>query len=129
MLDYDFEFRETRLVELRSPPVDVDARKETFKDASDLCFTNGIVFVSELGSEAIRVIDLEDKECLNPEGLKWRAELLSQLGRFSLPQESVMNPEIVQLNTPLVNSTSICVATTDILLCADNELQRYFNWS
>ena len=50
--------------------VDVHVRKETFKDARDLCFTNGIVFVSELGSGAIRVIDLEGKVRLKPEGLK-----------------------------------------------------------
>ena len=37
----------------------------------------------------------------------------------------VKNPEIVQFNTPLVNwPTSICVASTDILLCADDEHQR-----
>ena len=36
----------------------------------------------------------------------------------------VKDPEIVQLNTPLVKPTSICVASTDILLCADNEHQR-----
>ena len=36
----------------------------------------------------------------------------------------VKNPEIVQLNTPLVKPTSICVACTDILLCADDEHQR-----
>ena len=36
----------------------------------------------------------------------------------------VKNPEIVQLNTPLVKPTSICVANTDILLCADDEHQR-----
>ena len=35
----------------------------------------------------------------------------------------VKNPEIVQLNTPLVKPTSICVASTNILLCAD-EHQR-----
>ena len=82
--------------------------------------------------------------CLKPEGLKSRAELLSQLGRFiSLPQEGtvsilrkrlathlqalsaqVKNPEIVQLNTPLVKRMSICVASTDFLLCADDEHQR-----
>ena len=91
VLDYDFESRETRLVQLRlNQPVDVHVRKETFKDARDLCFTNGIVFVSELGSGAIRVIDLEGKVRLKPEGLKSRAELLSRLGRFSLPQEGTV---------------------------------------
>ena len=53
VLDYDFESREIRVVELRlHQPVDVHIRKETFKDAKDLCFTNGIAFVSELGSGA-----------------------------------------------------------------------------
>ena len=91
VLDYDFELRETRLVELRLQPFDVHVRrKETFEDTRDLCFTNGIVFASELGSGTIRVIDLEGKVCLKPEGLKSRAELLSQLGPFSLPQESIV---------------------------------------
>ena len=36
----------------------------------------------------------------------------------------VKNPEIVQLNTPLVRPASICAASTDILLCADAEHQR-----
>ena len=36
----------------------------------------------------------------------------------------VKNPAIVQLNTPLVKPSSICVASTDILLCADDEHQR-----
>ena len=37
----------------------------------------------------------------------------------------VKNPEIVQLNTPLVKPTAICVASTGIRLCAvDNETQR-----
>ena len=41
VLDYDFESRETRLVELRlHQPVDVHLLKETFKDATDLRFTN-----------------------------------------------------------------------------------------
>ena len=130
-------------MELSLQPVDVRVRKETFKDARDLCFTNGINFVSELGSGAIRIIDLEGKVCLKPEGLKSQAELLSQLGRFSLPQEGtlpilrkrlathlqalaaqVKNPDIVQLNPPLVKPTSICVASTDILLCADDKHQR-----
>ena len=144
VLDYDFESQEARLVELRlHQPVDVHVRKETFKDARDLCFTSGIVFVSERGSGAIRVIDLEGKVRLKPEGLKSRAELLSQLSRFSLSQDGtvpilrkrlathlkalaaqVKNPEIIQLNTPLVKPTSICVASTDILLCADDEHQR-----
>ena len=49
---------------------------------------------------------------------KRRATHLQALGA------QVKNPEIFQLNTPLVKPTSICVASTDILLCADDEHQR-----
>ena len=35
-------------------PVDVNVRREVFKDARDLCFTNCVVFVVERGSSAIR---------------------------------------------------------------------------
>ena len=45
VLDFDFESRETRVVELRLHQlVDVHVGKETFKDARDLCFTNGTAF-------------------------------------------------------------------------------------
>ena len=36
----------------------------------------------------------------------------------------VKNSEIVKLNTPSVKPTSICVASTDLLLCPDGEHQR-----
>ena len=106
VLDYDFELRETRLAELRLQPVDVHVRKETFKDARDLCFTNGIVFVSELGTGAIHVTGLESKVCLKPEGLKSRAELLSRLGRYSLPQEGTV--PILQKRLATKAFTSLC---------------------
>ena len=95
--------------------------------------------LTELGSGAIHVIDLAGKIRLKPEGQKSRAELLSQLSNFRPPQEGTVpifgsdfrhvyilscNPEIIQLNTPLVKPTSICVARTDFLLCADDEHQR-----
>ena len=39
-------------------------------------------------------------------------------------RKRLKNPVIVHLNTPLVKPTSICVASTEILLCADDEHQR-----
>ena len=87
-LDYDFDSRESRLVELRlHGPVDVNVRKEVFKYARDLCFTNGIVFVAERGSSAIHFIELKGEVLLKPKRLKSRADLLSQLSRFSLSLE------------------------------------------
>ena len=66
--------------------------------------------------------------------------MLSQLSRFSLSLEGtgpvlrkrlttylrslaaqVENKEIVQINPPLSKPTSICAASKDILLCADDE--------
>ena len=141
MLDYDFDSRESRLVELRlHRPVDVNVRKEVFKDARDLCFTNGVVFVAERGSSAIRFIELKGEVLIKPEHLKSRADLLSQLSRIGLSLEGtgpvlrkrltthlrslaaqVENKEIVQINPPLSKLTSICAASKNILLCADYE--------
>ena len=47
--------------------------------------------LTELGSGAIHVIDLEGKIHLKPEGQKSRAELLSQLSSFSLPREGTVS--------------------------------------
>ena len=155
-LDYDFNSRESRLVELRlHQPVDVNPRKEVFKDARDLCFTNGIVFVAERASSIIRFIDLKGEVLLKPERLKSRADLLSQLSHFSLSLEGtvpiirkrltshlraldaqVEDAEIVQVNPPLRKPTSIRAASKDILLCADDEQRRtgirvqrsYYHW-
>ena len=115
-------------------------RKEVFKDARDLCFTNGVVFVAERGSSAIRFIELKGEVLFKPGRLKSRADLLSQLSRFRLSLEGtgpvlqkrltthlrslaaqVENKQIVQINPPLSKSTSICAASKDILLCADDE--------
>lgn len=78
-------------MELRlHPPVDVNVRKEIFKDARDLCYTNGTVFVAERGSSAIRYIDLKGEVLLKSERLRSRADLLSQLSRFSLSLEGTV---------------------------------------
>ena len=71
-------------------PVHVIVRKEIFNDARDLCLTNGVVFVAERGSSAIRFIDFEGEVVLKPERLKSRAELVSQVSRFSLLLESTV---------------------------------------
>ena len=81
-------------------PVNVHVRKETFRDARKLCFTNRIVFDSELESGAIRVIDLEDKVRLKPEGLKSRAELLSQLGGHGRAQCQVFGSNLRHMYKP-----------------------------
>ena len=115
-----------REITLANRPVDVNVRNEVFKDARDLCFTNGVVFVAERGSSAIRFIELKSEVLLKPEHLKSRADLLSQLSRIGLSLEGtgpvlrkrltthlrslaaqVENKEIVQINPPLSKLTSI----------------------
>lgn len=139
-LDYNFISHESRLVELRlHQPVDVEVLEGTFKDARDFCFSNGVVFVAERASSSIRFIDIEGKVTVKPGSLKSRADLLSQLTRFGLPLDGTVpvlrnrltvhlqsiaaeigNPKCVQVNPPLEKPSSICVASEDILLCADD---------
>ena len=47
-LDYDFDSREAREIELRlHQPVDVEVLEGKFNDARDLCFMNGVIFIAE----------------------------------------------------------------------------------
>ena len=82
-------------------PVDVNVRREVFKDARDLCFTNGVVFVAERGSSAIRFIELKGEVLFKPGRLKSRADLLSQLSRFRLSLEGTGPVLLKRLTTHL----------------------------
>ena len=139
-LDYNFVSRESRVIQLRlHQPVDVEMLEGTFKDARDLCFSNGVIFVAERASSSIRFIDIEGKVTVKPGSLKSRADLLSQLTRFSLPLDGTVpvlrnrlaahlktlasefgNSKLVQVHPPLEKPTSICSASENILLCADD---------
>ena len=74
-------------------PVEVKMLERTFKEARDVCFSNGVVFVAERASSSflhllfIRFIDIESKITVKPGSLISRTDLLSQLtrARFSLP--------------------------------------------
>ena len=148
-LDYNFVSHESRLVELRlHQPVDVEILEGTFKDARDFCFSNGVVFVAERASSSIRFIDTEAKVTVKPGSLKSRAELLSHLTRFGLPLDGTVpvlrnrltvylqrisaeigNSKCVQVNPPLEKPSSICAASEDILLCADDTQRSIFQLS
>ena len=85
-------------------------------------------------------IELKGEVLLKPGRLKSRADLLSQSSRLRLSLEGtgpvlrkqltthlrslaaqVENRQIVQINPLLSKPTSICAASKDILLCADDE--------
>ena len=120
-------------------PVDVEVRKETFKDARDFFFTNSVLFIAERDTFSIRFIDFEGKVAIKPKSLKSRADLLTQLTRFNLPLDGTVpvlrerltvhlqalaaeygNSACVQVHPALEKPTSICAASEDILLCADD---------
>ena len=99
-----------------------------------------LVFITGLGSFAIHFIDIESNVVLKPERLKTRADRVSQLTRFGLPVEGavsalrwklltahlkiledrIANSAFVQVHPPLQKSTSVCAASKDILLCAND---------
>ena len=118
----------------------------TFKDARDFCLSNGGVFVAERASSSIHFIDIEGKVTVKQGSLKSRTDLLSQLTRFSLPLDGTVpvlrkrlavhlqtiaaeigNSKLVsQVHPPLEKPNSICVASEDILLCADDTQRGVF---
>ena len=127
-------------LEIGPPTSRCKCSEGSIQGCADLCFTNGVVFVAERGSSAIRFIELKSEVLIKPEHLKSRADLLSQLSRIGLSLEGtgpvlrkrltthlrslaaqVENKEIVQINPPLSKLTSIWAASKDILLCADDE--------
>ena len=146
VLDYNFVSRESCLMALRlHQPVDVEMLEGTFKDARDFCFSNGVVFVAERASSSFHFIDIEGKVTVKPGSLKSRTDLLSQLTRFSLPLDGTVpvvqkrlamqlqilvaeigNSKFVQVHPPLEKPTSICGASEDILLCADDTQRGVF---
>ena len=58
-------------------------------------------FIAELASSLIRFIDLEGKETVKPGSLKYRADLLSQLARYSLLFDGIAPVVRKRLNTRL----------------------------
>ena len=142
-LDYNFVSHESRLVELRlHQPVYVEILEGTFKDARDFC----VVFVAKRTSSSIRFIDIE--VTVKPGSLKSRTDLLSQLTRFGLPIDGTVpvlrnrltvhlqsiaaeigNSNCVQVNPPLQKPYSICSASQDLLLCADDTQRGIFQVS
>ena len=94
-MDYDFDSREARVIELRlHQPVTVEVLEGTLNDARDLC----LVFITERASS---LIYLEGKVTIKPGSLKYRADLLSQLARFGLPLDGTVPVLRKRLNTDL----------------------------
>ena len=84
-LDYGFETSTSKLVTIRFlQPADVDIKQENLKDARDLCYNEGVVFICMwTGSSAISFVDIQNTIQTNVEPLK-RDALISHLQHFGL---------------------------------------------
>ena len=84
-LDYGFETSTSKLVTIRfHQPADVDIKQENLKDARDLCYNEGVVFICMwTGSSAISFVDIQNTIQTNVESLK-RDALISHLQNFRL---------------------------------------------
>lgn len=136
VLDYDFTLCSTRLLRIRLyRPADVFEEKKGSKDAKDVCFSCGVVFVIERGNKAIRFIDMNGSVKLCPNSLRSRTELESRLRAYHLPLEGsvttlrqrlvqhleliarkITHPYRVKIEPPLSNSAALCVASDDVLV-------------
>jgi hypothetical protein len=58
IIDYDFKSCTAKLLTARlHQPVDVSVKKENLKDARDLCYRKGIVFIAERDALGYRFVD------------------------------------------------------------------------
>ena len=145
-LDYDFESSTAKLVSVRlHQPADVSVKKEGYKDARDICYNNGIAFVPERGSGVISFVDFGGCVTVRVDALKKRADVISYLEKYNLPQngtlpilrerlrnhlanvaKKIRHLNHVQLQPALAKPSVICSASQDILLCADDEIRAIF---
>lgn len=139
VLDYDFESSTAKLVSVRlHQPADVSVKKEGYKDARDICYNNGIAFVPERGGGVISFVDFGGCVTVKVDALKKRADVISYLEKYNLPQDGtvpilrerlrkhltnvakkIRHLNHVQLQPALAKPSVICSASQDILLCAD----------
>lgn len=142
-LDYDFTTKESHLVEIRlHQPTDVKVLKGSFKDARDICYNDGVIFVAERGLSSIHIIDIQNKVTLNPGRLKTRADLLYHIRRFGLDDggtvdvlrkrlESQLNkissqmkkPHLIDIVPPVKKPTSICAVDKELIYVSDDDLK------
>lgn len=140
VIDYDLTSRSSRLLKIRlHQPADVCEEEKGFIDARDLCFTSGVAFVAERGNKTIRYVDLNGSVSLKPNSIRSRAELESTLRSYGLSVEGTVptlrqrlrdhlkqmaaklsRRNCVQIQPPLSKPSAVCIASDDVLLCADD---------
>ena len=120
-------------------------RRRDTKTPGDACFSCGVRFVMEGGTKAIRFIVMNGSVKLCPNSLRSRTELESRLRAYNLSLEGsattlpqrfaqhleqivrmISHPDRVQIKPPLRNLAALCVASYEVLVCADNEKRAIF---
>ena len=138
-LDYDFNTSCSRLLKIRlHQPAGVAELQNGLKDSRDLCFCRGLAYIAEHGNACIRFEDLDGKVRLNPNSLRSRAHLERTLSDYNLSidgtvptlrkrlsqqlfqLEARVTKNMFQTNVPLSKPAAVCVASNDLLLCADD---------
>ena len=138
-LDYDFDTSCSRLLKIRlHQPADVAELQNGLKDSRDLCFSRGVAYIAERGNACIRFEDLNGKVRLNPNSLRSRADLertltdyylsiegtvptlRNRLSQHLLQLEARVTKNMLQTDVPLSMPAAVCVASDDLLLCADD---------
>lgn len=139
VLDYDFDSCISKLLTVRlHQPDDVCITKDNLKDARDLCYVNGVVFIAERGAPAISFVDLTGKVKIKVDSLKRRADLVNLLERFNLNPDgtipvlrkrlreyldvisNIEDAENVQVHPSLAKPCALCAVSEDLLLCTDD---------
>ncbi|CAB4044875.1 Hypothetical predicted protein [Paramuricea clavata] len=106
ILDYDFDSCISKLLTVRlHQPADVSITKDNLKDARDLCYVNGVVFIAERGAPAISFVDLTGKR------LREYLDVISN---------NIEDAENVQVHPSLAKPCALCVVSEDLLLCTDD---------
>ena len=138
-LDYDFDTSCSRLLKIRlHQPAEVAELQNGLKDSRDLCFSRGVAYIAERGNACIRFEDLNGKVRLNPNSLRSRADLertltdynlsiegtvptlRNRLSQHLLQLEAIVMKNTLQTDVPLSMPAAVCVASDDLLLCADD---------
>ena len=143
-LDYDFNISHSRLLKIRlHQPADVAELQNRLKDSRDLCFSRGVAYIAERGNACIRFEDLDayshdGKGRVNHNCLRSRADLertLSDcnlsidgtvptlrkcLSQHLIQLEARVTKNMLQTNVTLSKPAGVCVASDDLLLCADD---------
>ena len=119
--------------------------KKRCKDSRDARFSCGVGFVMEGGNKAIRFIVMNGSVKLCPNPIRSRTELESRLRAYNLSLEGsattlpqrlaqhleqivrkISHPNRVQIKPVLRSLAALCVASYEILVCADNEKRAIF---